>query len=290
MDLLTHVLDPGMFTQPFMQNALLTGTVVAILAGVTGFFVVLRGSSFMAHALAHVGFAGAAGAVLIGIDPLWGLIVFALGGAAGLGALRDGGARHDATTALVLVAALGLGALFLTLNDTYATAAFTLLFGSIVGVSRDQVWQTALLALVCLLALAALYRPLLLATINPENAAARGVPVRLVGLLFLLVVGATAAAAVPTAGVLLIFSLTVGPAAVAIRLAIRPGVALLLAAGLGVAVTWVGMILAYDTGWPVGFFIATATALLYLTARLRPDKRRATPLMGSAAEPTVGPA
>jgi len=257
-----------MFTQPFMQNALLTGTIVAILAGLVGFFVVLRGVSFAAHSLGQVGFAGAAGAVLIGIDPLWGLVVFAVAGALGIGAL--GGREHgrDVTTALILVAALGLGALFLTLNNTYATAAFTLLFGSIVGIDRAQVWETGLLALGCLLALAALYRPLLFSSVSPESAAARGVPVRLVGLLFLVVVGIATAVAVPVVGTLLIFSLTVGPAATAAHLARRPLAAMVLAVGLGVASTWLGITLAYDTGWPVGFFISAIVGLLYFAARL----------------------
>ena len=113
---------------------------MAVLAGLVGFFVVLRGVSFAAHALAQMGFAGAAGAVLLGLDPLWGLVVFAVGGALGLGAARRAEHERDATTALVLVAALGTGALFLALNSTFATAAFSLLFGSIVGISRAQVW------------------------------------------------------------------------------------------------------------------------------------------------------
>jgi zinc/manganese transport system permease protein len=266
--LLGHVVDPAMFSQPYMQNALLAGTIVAILAGLVGVFVVLRGVSFAAHSLAQMGFAGAAGAVLMGIDPLWGLVVFAVGGAVGLGVLgaRDHG--RDVTTALVLVAALGTGALFLTLNSAYATAAFSLLFGTIVGVSRAQVWQTGLLALGCLVALAALYRPLLLASVSPELAAARGVPLRLVSILFLIVVGVAAAITVPTVGTLLIFSLIVGPAGAAVHLAHRPLAVLLVSAGLGLVATWLGMVLAYDTGWPVGFFISAIVALLYLAARV----------------------
>src|SRR6185312_16375288 len=174
-----RLIQPAMFTQPFMQNALLTGSIAAILAGLVGFFVVLRGVSFAAHALGQIGFAGAAGAVLIGVAPLWGLVVFALGGALGLGVLGAREPGRDAVTALVLAAALGLGALFIALNNTYATAAFSLLFGAIVGISRAQVWQTALLGLGCLLGLAALYRPLLLCSVDVETAEARGVPVRL---------------------------------------------------------------------------------------------------------------
>ena len=131
--------------------------------------------------------------------------------------------ERDATTALVLVAALGTGALFLALNTTYATAAFSLLFGSIVGITRAQVWETGVLALGCIAVLAVLYRPLLFASVSPASAAARGVPVRLLGVLFLVVVGVAAAVTVPTAGTLLIFSLMIGPAAAAVQLARRPG-------------------------------------------------------------------
>lgn len=264
---LTRLLDPAMFGQPFMQNALITGTIVAVLAGLVGFFVVLRGVSFAAHALAQIGFAGAAGGVLIGVDPLWGLVVFAVIGALGLGTLGVREHGRDVVTALVLVAALGAGALFLVLNNSFATDVFSLLFGSIVGVSRAQVWQTAALALVCVAVLAVLYRPLLFATVSPASAAARGIPVRLLSVLFLVVVGVATAVTVPTAGTLLIFSLMVGPAAAALHLARRPAAALVLAVALAVAATWLGIVLAYDTGWPIGFFITAIVALYYLAAR-----------------------
>jgi zinc/manganese transport system permease protein len=139
MDVLAHVIDPAMFAQQYMQNALLTGTIVALLSGLVGVFVVLRGVSFAAHSLAQMGFAGAAGVVLVGADPLWGLVAFAVGGAVGLGVLGTRAHGRDVTTALLLVAALGTGALFLTLNSAYASAAFSLLFGTILDVSRTQV-------------------------------------------------------------------------------------------------------------------------------------------------------
>ncbi len=257
-----------MFTQPFMQNALLTGSIAAVLAGLVGFFVVLRGVSFAAHALGQIGFAGAAGAVLIGVAPLWGLVVFALGGALGLGALGAREHGRDATTALVLAAALGLGALFIALNGTYATGAFALLFGSMVGVSRAEVWQTFLMSLGCVFGLVALYRPLLLTSVDAEMATARGVPVRLVGILFLVVVGVATAITIPTVGTLLIFSLMVGPAAAGSVLASRPAAALGLAVVLSLLAVWVGLVVAYDTGWPIGFIISAAVTVEYLGARL----------------------
>jgi zinc/manganese transport system permease protein len=139
MDVLAHVIDPAMFAQQYMQNALLTGTIVALLSGLVGVFVVLRGVSFAAHSLAQMGFAGAAGVVLVGADPLWGLVAFAVGGAVGLGVLGTRAQRRDQEQRRRDVAAMGTGALFLTLNSAYASAAFSLLFGTILDVSRTQV-------------------------------------------------------------------------------------------------------------------------------------------------------
>lgn len=266
--LINRLIQPDMFQQPFMVHALLVGTIVAVLAGLVGCFVVLRGVSFAAHALGQIGFAGAAGAVLIGVDPLWGLVAFAVGGAASMGVLGAREHGRDATTALILVTALGIGALFLALNGSYATAAFSLLFGTIVGVSAGQVWQTLWLALGCLATLAVLYRPLLLATVHAELAAARGVPEKLVSVLFLIVVGVAAAITAPTVGTLLIFSLMVGPAAAACALTSRPARAALLAMTFAVLAAWLGIILAYDSDWPVGFFIALLVSIEYLGARL----------------------
>ena len=182
-----------------MQNALVVGALVSIVAGVIGFFVVLRGASFATHALAQVGFAGAAGAVLIGLDPIWGLLAFSLLGAGGMGVLSARGSARDAITALVMTAALGTGALFLVLNRTYATQAFSLLFGTIVDISRVQVLETAGLAALSLAAIAAMYRPLLFATVNAEAAHARGVPMSALHVLFLACIALTATTTIPTA-------------------------------------------------------------------------------------------
>ena len=157
-------------SQPYLQNALAAGAIAACIAALVGYFVVLRGVAFAAHALAQIGFAGAAGAVLVGVDPLWGLVGFALLGALGIGRLNPSTRGSDVTIALVLVASLGTGALFLALNTSYATQAFTLLFGTIVGVSRTQVAVTLALALTGAFALAFVARPLLFATVSPDVA------------------------------------------------------------------------------------------------------------------------
>ena len=255
-------------SQPYLQNALAAGAIAACIAAVVGYFVVLRGVAFAAHALAQIGFAGAAGAVLVGIDPLWGLVGFALLGALGIGRLNPSTRGSDVTTALVLVASLGTGALFLALNTSFATQAFTLLFGTIVGVSRTQALATLALALTCAFALAFIARPLLFATVSPDVASVRGVRLGLINVGFLAILGVVAAVTVPTVGTLLIYSLLVGPAAAAAQITTRPIATIVTAIALGECATLAGIGLAYASGWPVGFFISSIVAVEYGTGRL----------------------
>jgi len=262
----TAVLSPGMFSFTFMQNAWLSGTIIAIVCGTAGFFAMLRGSAFAAHALPKIGFAGAAGAVWLNANPLLGLSLFSIGGALGIGWLGKG-ARRDVVIGLVLAFGLGTGALFLSFNNEYAAGAISLLFGQIVGVSQSEVVDTALLALLAMAMIAFLYRPLLFATISPESAEARGVSLRMLDILFLVIIGIATAITVPIVGALLSFSLLVGPAAAASHLTHRPGRAILVSVVLAVVSLWVGIALAYDTGWPVGFFVASVVVLVYAGAR-----------------------
>lgn len=257
-----------MILLPYMQNALMVGALVSVVAGVIGFFVVLRGASFATHALAQVGFAGAAGTVLIGVDPMWGLLGFSLLGAGGMGALSVRGSARDAITALVMTAALGTGALFLVLNRTYATQAFSLLFGTIVGISRMQVLETAGLAILSLAAIAAMYRPLLFATVNAEAARARGVPMSGLNMAFLASIALTATTTIPTVGTLLIFALVVAPPAAAVLLTERPWKAVVLGITLNLVCCWGGIAGAYASGLPVGFLIAMLATFVYVAARV----------------------
>lgn len=265
-EMATAVFSPGMFSFSFMQNAWLSGTIIAIVCGTAGFFAMLRGSAFAAHALPKIGFAGAAGAVWLNANPLLGLSLFSIGGALGIGWLGKG-ARRDVVIGLVLAFGLGTGALFLSFNNEYAAGAISLLFGQIVGVSQSEVVDTALLALLSMAMLAFLYRPLLFATISPESAEARGVSLRMLDILFLVIIGVATAITVPIVGALLSFSLLVGPAAAASHLTHRPGRAIAVSVVLSVLSLWVGIALAYDTGWPVGFFVASVVVLVYAMAR-----------------------
>lgn len=250
----------------FMTNAWEAATIVAIVAGVVGFFTVLRGSAFAAHALPNGAFAGAAGASLIGVNAIAGLGVFSLLGAfaiAGLGRR----ARNDVATALVIVMMLGLGALFLSMTTEYAPEIFALLFGEVLGVSSSEILPTALIGLVCILAILALYRPLLLSSVVPEVAEARGVPNRVMELAFLVVIALTTTMAVPVVGALLIFSLLVSPAAAARSFTSRPLVAMVLSVVIALATVWSAIALSYTTNLPIGFFVGAVGAFSYGVGR-----------------------
>jgi zinc/manganese transport system permease protein len=250
---------------PFMQDTWITASIVAVIAALVGFFVVLRGAAFTAHAVPNAAFAGAAGASLVGIDTLYGLGVFSLGGALLIGALSRRG-RHDAVTALIVALMLGLGALFLSWSTEYAPAIYSLLFGEVIGVSPNEVGLTAILAVVCFTALAVLYRPLLLSSVMPEVAEARGIPRLRMELLFLGLVTLATTTAVPVVGALLMFSLMVGPPAAARALTRHPAPAMALSVLLALVTVWGAIALNFQTQWPIGFFVGVGSAAWYVIA------------------------
>lgn len=250
----------------FMVNTWIVATIVAVVGGAVGFFVVLRGSAFVAHAVPNGSFAGAAAASLIGVNTIIGLGVFSLGGALGIGLLGRRG-RHDVATALTLVFMLGLGALFLSLSVEYAPAIYSLLFGEVLGISTNQLGPTIGLALVSLAALAALYRPLLLSSTLPDSAQARGIAAFPIEAGFLALVALATTMTVPVVGTALIFSLMIGPPAAARAFTARPYVALPLSAGIALVVVWAAIALSYETNWPVGFFVGTVSAASYAVGR-----------------------
>lgn len=274
----------GPFGLDFMQNAYLAGTVVAVVAAAVGFFVVLRGLAFAGHALSHVGFTGAAGAILLGVHPLFGLLAFSLLAAGVMGALGERVHGRDVAVGIVLAFSLALGALFLSLYTRYANEAFAILFGTIVGVSRGEVLVTFLLGLFTLAVLVAMFRPLLFASIDPEVAQARGVPVRGLSVAFLMLLAIAVSVAVQVVGVLLIFTLLLAPAATAEYLSHRPPTAVLTAVAIGLAVTWGGITLAYYFSGPVSFYISGLACGLYLAVRLLTPRlrRRRTPSPAAA--------
>jgi zinc/manganese transport system permease protein len=267
----------------FVQNAFLAGSLVAIMAAVTGYFVVLRAQAFAGEALADIGFAGATGAAILGIGSLLGMLGLALLAALGMGALGERVRGRDIEIGMVLSFALGLGVLFLSIyiqNGANANAGVSVLFGSILTVTRRDVIITLITGSATLLILALLFRPLLFASVDPEMAQARGVPVRLLSIVFLLLLAVATAEAVLVIGVLLVFALLIAPAAAAEHLTRRPLTAIILSVMLGLTFTWGGLILAFaGTGrhLPVSFYISAMAALTYfasmLIARFRSPRR-----------------
>ncbi|HET9091972.1 MAG TPA: metal ABC transporter permease [Acidimicrobiales bacterium] len=257
-----------MLSYPFMQNAFEAGTVVALAAGIVGYFVVLRRSAFAAHALSHVGFAGGAGAALIAVNPLWGLLAFSVGAAAVMGGIGRRLRERDVVIGIVLMFALGLGYLFINLYQGSATDVYSILFGQIFGIDRFSVVLSASVSLGAVLVLGAIYRPLLFASVDPEVAEARRVPVGALNVTFMTLLGLTVAVAVQIVGVLLIFALLVAPAAAAERLAARPVAAIAASAAIAVGCTWIGLFLGFYFSPPVSFFITTLATGAYLAARL----------------------
>ena len=256
----------------FMQNAFAAGTLVSLLAGAAGYFVVLRGQSFAAHTLSQVGFPGAAGAVLVHLSPVFGLIIFCVAAALGIGwAGRDLDAGHRAESAAVgsiLAFSLGLGLLFFRLYAGSAAGIYGFLFGTILGISDRDVLVTLGVAVVSLAVLAVIGRPLVFASVDPDVAEARGVPVRLMAVAFLVILAMAVAITVQIVGTLLIFALLVAPGASALQLTARPVRALGVSVVLSLVFTWLGLSLAYFSDLPVGFFITTLAFAAYVVIRL----------------------
>jgi zinc/manganese transport system permease protein len=257
----------------FMRHALVAGSSIAMASAAVGYFVTLRRQAFAAHALSHVGFTGAAGAILLGLSPYLGLFSFTVLTALALALAGERLRQRDVGIGMVLMFALGLGVLFLNLYTANAQAAMSILFGSIVGITAQQAWLSAAVSLACLLALAAMFRPLCLASLNVEAARARGIPVRRLDLLFIALVAATVAIAVPVIGALLIFAFLIGPAAAAQALARGIGQGVLLAMALALALTWAGLAAAYTFGYPASTWIASLSFATYLLAQLARRRR-----------------
>ena len=258
----------ALFQYQFMDNAYTAGTMVAIVAGAIGYFVVLRSSAFAAHALSHIGFAGATGAVVLSLNPIFGLLVFTTGSGMAIGALGNRLRSRDVTIGIVLAWTLGLGVLFISLYTGYAQEAYALLFGEILGISVQEVFVTGVVAALALVALLLMYRPLLYASVDQDLARAKGVPTLALSVAFMVVLALAVTDAVQVVGVLLIFALIVTPAAIAMRFTSRPHVAIPLCIGLSLAFTWLGLAMAYYSPHPVSFFITSLAFGTYVAVRL----------------------
>jgi len=270
-----------MLRYDFMRYALLAGGVTAITAGLVGYFVMLRGLAFASDALGDFAFPAALGALLLGVDLRLGLIGITVLVAAGIGLLGERVRGRDVAVGTVYAWVLGLGALFLSLYSATrrgrnGSAGVSILFGSVLGLNRGQAIVAALVGGVVIVALLAMVRPLLLASLLPEVAAARGVPVRVLNVAFLVLVAVTVAEAVPTVGSLLVFALLVTPAAVAQRLTAYPGAGIVLSAALALGFVWGGLFIGFYTPYPVSFLITTLAFATYIASfihRLTHDRR-----------------
>ena len=251
----------------FAQNAVAAGIVIAIVSGFVSRFVVARNMSFAVHALAELGFTGAAGAILFGVSPVVGLLAGTTITAIFIGTLGVRLRERDAVVGVVMAFGLGLGVLFLTLYPRYATEAFAILFGTITGVSRSDVLLLGAIGIGTLVVLAIIYRPLTFATVDPEVAEARGVPVRALAIVFLLIMAAAVAEAVQVVGVLLILTLLITPGAAAERLTSKPGRAAAYSVGLALFCVLAGIILALASNVPVSVYVTSLSFVCYLLAR-----------------------
>jgi len=264
----------AMLEYDFMRNAFAAATIVAVVSGLVGYFLVLRGQAFAGHALAHVGFTGASGAVLIGIAPLWGMVALTMAAGMGMGAMGERLGGRDVAIGIVLTLSLGLGLLFLHFFTAYATQATALLFGNVLAVDVGTVRTLLWLGVVSVGVLAVISRPLLFASLLPELAEAKGVSLRLYSVLFLAIVALAVAECVQIVGALLVFALMVGPAAAAQRLTTRIGSGLLLSVALALLEAWSGITLAFYTDWPVSFCITVLSSGVYGLTALPPIGRR----------------
>jgi zinc/manganese transport system permease protein len=281
----TQLLD-----QHFVHTALWAGAVVAVVSGAIGVFVVARGMSFAVHAVSELGFTGAAGALVLGIDPVIGILGGSVLVGLVLGLLSLRGRERDSAIGAVLAFGLGLGVLFLSLYEKqgYATEATNLLFGSIVGVSDAQLRNLAIVAAVVLVGLAVLYRPLLFSSVDPEIAAARGVPLRALSVAIFLLLALTTAEAIQVVGVLLVLTLVITPAAAAQRLTGRPAGALLLSVAIALVSTEGGILLSLAKPWPTSFFVSTISFTAYVAARFVDWSRSRRPGPSRLPAPVTG--
>lgn len=285
MSVLHAVFAPGFFTSGPVLSAIVIGGVAALVAAPAGLFTVMRSHSFAGHAFSHVTATGGSAAYLAGVGPLVGYVVGALAGAGTMGVLGvDRHKNRDLVAGVVLGATLGLTALFLYLTTTSQStsgAAVTVLFGSLFAVSSSD-WPSVVglgVATISLVLVA--WRPLLLSSVSPELAAARGVRLRLVESAYLAAMALAVALASMTVGAILSTALLVGPAAAALRFASTPARACAWAAGIGLVAVWGGIVLAYDSynwppaqqGWPVSFFVVFLVLAAYLVAQLLGQRR-----------------
>ena len=253
----------------FMRNALIGGTVVALAAGLIGYFVVVRQTAFAAHALAHIGLPGATGAVLLGVSPVLGLGAFCVAGAVMISMLGSRASERDVVTGTVLAFATGLGLFFNSVATRNSGTMTNVLFGNLLAITPEQLAVFAAVLVAVALTVGITFRQLLYSSINPTVAAAKGVPVGALSLVFLILLGLTVTMAIQAVGTLLLFALVITPAATAIAVTARPVLAIAISTGLAVGGVWLGLILSAMFNAPPSFLIVTTVTAVWLVVVLR---------------------
>jgi zinc/manganese transport system permease protein len=267
---------------PFLQHALIGGSLVAVAAGLLGYFVITRQNAFAAHALAHIGFPGATGAILLGVPVTLGLAVFCVGGGLLIGLFGRRVADREMATGTILALATALGVLFASLASANASTTTSVLFGNLLAISQAQLMIYGAFTLAVVGTLAVLARPLVFASVDPAVAEARGVPVRALGLAFIVLLALTITMAVQVVGTLLLFALVVTPAATALRITARPVRVALISVALALGAVWGGLVLSAMVDLPPSFFIvslAVTAWVLVLAVAGRRSRRPAQPLV-----------
>jgi zinc/manganese transport system permease protein len=267
-------------SSPFMRHALIGGSLVAVAAGLLGYFVITRQNAFAAHALAHIGFPGATGALLIGAPVTLGLAVFCVAGGVLIGLFGRRVADREMATGTILALATALGVLFASLASANAGTTTSVLFGNLLAISSDQLVVFAVFTVAVVGTLAVLARPLVFASVDPAVAEARGVPVRALGLAFVVLLALTITMAVQVVGTLLLFALVVTPAATALRLTARPPAVAALAVALALGSVWGGLVLSAMVNLPPSFFIVSLAVLAWVAVLALTGRR-------TTAEPVV---
>jgi zinc/manganese transport system permease protein len=262
------------FAYDFLRNAFIAGTIASIVSAVMGYFVVLRGQNFAGHALSHIGFAGAAGAGLIGLTPGTGQLLLTLLAAVGMGGLGERASKSDVAIGIILAFSLGLGILFLYFYNHYAGQAMSILFGDLLGISTQLIHSMLIYGVISLVGLLCIARPLLFASLEPELAEAKGVSLRIISIVFFMLVAVAITEASQIVGILLVFTLLIGPAATALAYTRTFWSGISLSIILGILITWIGIILAYYTNWPVAFWISALSLFSYLMTVLLPSRDR----------------
>jgi zinc/manganese transport system permease protein len=248
----------------FMRNAFIGGSLVAVASGLIGYFVVLRRDAFAAHALAHIGFPGATFAILVGISVTLGLTLFCVAGALAIGALGKRVSNREVSTGTILAFATSLGVLFASLSSENTSTITSVLFGNLLAISNGQIRVFAAFTLLLVVVLVVVGRPLLFASVDPHVAEARGVAVRALGILFMLLLGLAVSMAVQVVGTLLLFALVVTPAATALAVSARPSVVIALGTAIGLASVWVGLVISAMFNLPPSFCIVTLASLAWV--------------------------